>query len=257
MNVLCRTCYFTSNSTMRKTDFMKMINASFPAGGLTCSFQDQQLSEYIQIKYRSAGPLPVKKAVQHVGKQDQSLWVMGPNVHIDSLGNLIDKNNSPYVWIGHLYSGPGVAPQATACNINLPLSVEPLSLMLEGLKQIMQHNYYPSLMVLGACTMAFHYLTIQAKFGNCPIPIIFGLPRTGKTTALRCGLSMMGIAESQFWSGRSKEKYLQLCCDSYLPLGIDDPRSKASISDLCMALFNSAQEGTISRGTNKPMSTAI
>ena len=39
--------------------------------------------------------------------------------------------------------------------------------------------------------------------------------------------------------------------------GIDDPRLKASISDLCMALFNSAQEGTISRGTNKPMSMAI
>ena len=207
MYVLCRTCYFTSNSTMRRTDFMKMINASFPAGRLTCSFQDQQLSEYIQIKHRSTGPLPVT--------------------------------------------------QATACNINLPLSVEPLSLMLEGLKQIMQHNYYSSLMVLGACTMAFHYLTIQAKFGNCPIPIIFGPPGTGKTTALRCGLSMIGIAESRFWSGGSKDKYLQLCCDSYLPLGIDDPHSKASISDLCMALFNFAQEGTIYRGTNKPMSTAI
>ena len=70
--------------------------------------------------------------------------------------------------------------------------------MLECLKQIMQHNYYPSLMVLGACTTAFHYLTVQAKFGNCPIPIIFGPPGTDKTTALRCGLSMMGIAESTF-----------------------------------------------------------
>jgi len=102
-----------------------------------------------------------------------------------------------------------------------------------------------------------HYLTLQAKFGSCPIPIIFGPLGTGKTTALHCGLSMMGITESRFWSGGSKEKYLQLCCDSYLPLGIDDPHSKAAISDLCMALFNSAQEGTISRGTNKPMSTAI
>ena len=61
---------------------MKMINASLPAGGLTCSVQDQQLSEYIQIKYRSTGVLPVKKAVQHVGKQDKNLWVMGPDVYI-------------------------------------------------------------------------------------------------------------------------------------------------------------------------------
>ena len=57
---------------------MKMINASFPAGGLTCSVQDQQLSEYIQIKHQSTGVLPVKKAVQHVGKQDKiyGSWVL-------------------------------------------------------------------------------------------------------------------------------------------------------------------------------------
>ena len=34
---------------------MKMINASFTAGVFTCSLQDQQLEEYIQIKYLSTG----------------------------------------------------------------------------------------------------------------------------------------------------------------------------------------------------------
>ena len=61
----------------------------------------------------------------------------------------------------------------------------------------MQHNYYPSLIELGASKMAFHYLTIQAKFGNSPIPIIFRLPGTGKTTALRSGLLMMGITSKK------------------------------------------------------------
>ena len=42
---------------------------------------------------------------------------MSPDEHIDSSGNLID--NSPYVWICHLYSGSGVAAQATACNMRI------------------------------------------------------------------------------------------------------------------------------------------
>ena len=35
---------------MRQLEFMKMLNDSFPIRGLTCSLQDHQLSEYLQIK---------------------------------------------------------------------------------------------------------------------------------------------------------------------------------------------------------------
>ena len=42
-----------------------------------------------------------------------------------------------------------------------------------------------------------------------------------------------------------------------LPLGIDDPRSKAVISDLVMTLYTKAQEGTMSRGDHKPTSMAV
>ena len=52
---------------MRKNDFMKMINDSFLTGGLTCSFQDQQLSEFVQIKRRMANQIPTKIAVKVVG----------------------------------------------------------------------------------------------------------------------------------------------------------------------------------------------
>ena len=63
---------------MRHVDFMKMINKSFPTGGLTCSFQDHQLSEFIQIKRRTAAPVPTKLAVEDIGPQDEDLWVLGP-----------------------------------------------------------------------------------------------------------------------------------------------------------------------------------
>ena len=45
-------------------------------------------------------------------------------------------------------------------------------------------------------------------------------------------------------SKASYEKYADLCSSSFLPLAIDDPKSKASISDLIIALYNGAKSAT-------------
>ena len=50
---------------MRKDKFMGQINYS--QGALTCSFNDYMLTEYIQNRRRTAGRLPVKRAVERVG----------------------------------------------------------------------------------------------------------------------------------------------------------------------------------------------
>lgn len=86
--------------------------------------------------------------------------------------------------------------------------------------------------------MVMHYQTILQKFLFCPLPIAFGLSGTGKTAALRCGLVICRIHPSRFYSKASLEKYNDLCSDSHLPLRVDDPRSKAAIRDLTMALFS-------------------
>ena len=44
---------------------------------------------------------------------------------------------------------------------------------------------------------------------------------------------------------------------SYLPLGVDDPKSKTTVSDLTVSLFNGAQEGTVSHGSKEPLSMAV
>lgn len=237
---------------------MKMLNDSYPTAGLTCSMQDHQLSEYLQIKKRNAGKLPEKVAVRNVGQQeDRKTWVFSPDCHISSDGTLIDNSTSPYVWISHLYAGPGVAPRDSACNIELPLSKDPLIELMTKLKDVMRHNFVPSLLVLGASAMALHYNTIIQTYMHCPIPVVYGPPATGKTTALRCGLSLLGAYPQRFWSFGTKEKYAALCSESTLPLGIDDPRSQTAISDLVMTLYGAAQEGTMSRGNYKANSLAI
>ncbi len=237
---------------------MEQLNSSIKEGGLTCSFNDFQLSEYIQQKRRKAGRIPVKHAVEKVGPQSDGSWVLSPSVHINTDGELIDADHSKYTWIGHLYHGPGIAPEGTACCVALPLSTEPLMLMLQWLQQNMQHNFIPSLLVVGSFAMALHYKTIVSQFLYCPVPLAFGRSSgTGKTTALQCGLAMLGAHPSRFYSRATYEKYADLCASSYLPLAVDDPKSKTAISDLTVSLFNGAQEGTIVHGAKQPLSMAV
>lgn len=94
--------------------------------GFTCSFNDYQLAEFIQHKRRNSGKLPVKSAVSKVGPQADKTWVLGPTLYFNEDGKVIDAESCQYVWISYLYDGPGVARQATACEISLPLSTKSL-----------------------------------------------------------------------------------------------------------------------------------
>ena len=56
---------------------------------------------------------------------------------------------------------------------------------------------------------------------------------------------MLGCHKSRLFSKASYELYADKCATSYLPLVIDDPKSNNTISDLTVALFNGAEEGTM------------
>ena len=62
---------------MKKEKFMQQLNFSYTEGGLTCSFNDYQLSEFIRHRRRQVGSLPVKKAVEYVGPQSDGTWILG------------------------------------------------------------------------------------------------------------------------------------------------------------------------------------
>lgn len=242
---------------MRKDRFMQQINSSHE-GGLTCSFNDYQLAEFIQILQRRSGALPIKKAVEHVGIQDDGTWIFGPDRFFDGSGRLQDPSESQYAWIGNMYEGPGIAHASAACSIPLPLSVNPLVDLYTWLEINMQHNFVPSMLVMGSCLLAFHYKKMIQTLLFCPIPIVYGANSgTGKTTALMVGLSPTGAYPTRFISEATYQKYTQMCASSYLPLGIDDPKSKTAVSDLVVALFNGAKAATIKHGEKTPTSLAV
>jgi hypothetical protein len=84
---------------MKKERFMQQINFSHKEGGLTCSFNEYQLAEFIQNRRRKSGNLPIKYAVEHVGPQSDGSWVLGPS---DKFGVLQNPDASKYSWIGNL-----------------------------------------------------------------------------------------------------------------------------------------------------------
>lgn len=244
---------------MKKDRFMQQLNHSYgQEGSLTCSFNDYQLCEFIQQKRRAAGKLPKGYAVMKVGQQEDGSWVFGEDIYLHENGTQMDASESKYVWISHLYTGPGIAPQDSSCSIDLPLCTDPLTSLILHMRDMLKHNFYPGLLVMGSSAMALHYQTIISQFFFCPIPLAFGIAcGTGKTTALRCGLSIVGAHPARFYSKESGEKYSEISSQSNLPFAIDDPKSQAAISDLSIALFNGAKATTLKRGDSKPLSMPI
>ena len=92
-------------------------------------------------------------------------------------------------------------------------------------------------MLLGSSVMAQHYSNVKSKFRFYPVPITFGHPGTGKTTAFKCCLAMMGLLPQRLWLSGTKQMFIQILCNGYMLLGIDDPNSQIAISELVMSLF--------------------
>lgn len=205
-------------------------------------------------KKRRDGPLNTKQAVSRVGRQEDGSWVLNESLIVDADGTTVEKEDSPYTWVGHLTSGPGIAKPTDAIEVTLPLDSKALIPLVKSLQSLLQHNFLPGMMVLGACAMSLHYEVTLDRYLNCPVAIAFGQSGTGKTTALRCGLSIVGAYPNRFFSCGTKEKYLELCSES---IGINDPSVQKDVDSLCLDLFNGAKSGSIARGERRSSSTAI
>ena len=105
--------------------------------------------------------------------------------------------------------------------------------------------------------MALHYEAFIRHMKSCPVPIAHGPSGTGKTTALHCGLGLLGADDLRFFRQLSSSKALQLCAVTNLPLGLDDPDTKSNFCNLVMDLYNGARKGTMSSGEIKPRSGMV
>ena len=143
---------------------MKMLN---PTAGLTCSMQDHQLSE---LKKRNAARLPEKLLLANKIGIFGSLDPIAISLVMEFLSTQMRVHMCGYPIFTLDLELHYITVHATLCSKALPS-------LITTLKDVMQHNFIPSLLALGACAIALHYNTVMKNYMNCPIPVICGLVR--------------------------------------------------------------------------------
>ena len=251
---LHRKCYITNDAiNNRRSDFLRVLNASYRVGCLQCSFTDKEVIEFIQNKKRLT-QIPKKYALQVVGKQSRGEWNLGGFFCISSSGTLMDELECENIWISDVHVGSGIPLASEQCKVVPPLSTNTLSPLLETLEARLGHNFYPAILCIASTGMCLHYQQFIQKMRYFPIPVAFGPSGTCKTTALESALSLLG-AQKRVFSKITKEKVYEICCNSGgIPIGIDDPHSQVDIN---IYLYNGKRGGSVGKGETQPNCTAI
>ena len=179
-----------------RSRFLSQLNNSFGSGGMSLAFNEAQFSSFIQfLKQESMGKLAIRKAVAVVGKQSDGVWVLAPDIHINANGDVIPTSLQTHMWMDMIIRdglGSVTAEEVLPC---LPSQFDPdtsvLCTIVKNMRVIMQHNFFPAILMAGGAIMALHYSSV-IQAGGCPIVIANGGCETGKSTAIRLALSLFG-----------------------------------------------------------------
>jgi len=91
--------------------------------------------------------------------------------------------------------------------------------------------------------IGLHYETIMDTLGFCPIPVVCGVNRLGKTKSARAALSLIGNKASFFSS--VKDRFIpRLCARTTLPPVLDDIKKAKQIEDIAVSFYNRGKDGT-------------
>jgi len=149
------------DSLTAKQRFLSDIRSSFGYGGLNCSLSDRDLADFHNFLEKDFDFTERSKlGVQCVGRQMTgeklaNIWVLNPEVHINSQGERVSVDDSEYVWqpIGgpciETAYGKNVSKIDIRSTVQLPLeSTESLSNLLTSLKVVLKHNFIPGIIPL-------------------------------------------------------------------------------------------------------------
>ena len=192
-----RECFFTMESTSYKSKFLAHINNSFGSGGMSLALNEVQFSTFIQfLKQDSVKNLTIRKAVTRIGEQEHDkIWVLGEYVQIDEHGHAISLEDQCYTWLDWSVEQAlgNVSMKEVVPTIHLPLKTAILQRAVELLRIIMKHNFAPSILMVAGALMSLHYSSLILNSTGCPTVVALGPSQSGKSTALRVALSIIGM----------------------------------------------------------------
>ena len=265
MHLIHRECFFTSASTHRRDKFMECINHSFGSGGMTCGLDPNIVPYFIQsLKRQMKDKLPTKIAIIRPGRQEDGSFFLNDHTVIDEDGELIDFCRDTHVWIDKelISDNDKILVSDTLPKIHVPLSVSVLKEIFLQIQACLKHNLIPGLLIIAGAAMAFHYRQIVSTYGGCSIMVATGPPATGKSTAIKVGLSLFGCSNNNVFVKGTNRGFLERSSISSLPYAIEDPsnrkgKSRANyldIEELAVDLYNGSSTTNFNAGILQPMS---
>jgi len=91
--------------------------------------------------------------------------------------------------------------------------------------------------------VGLHYESIMDIMGFCPVPVVCGSNRLGKTKSAKAALSLVGNMAS-FYSS-VKERFIpRLCSRTTLPPVLDDIKKSKLIEEIAVSFYNRGKDGT-------------
>ena len=94
-------------------------------------------------------------------------------------------------------------------------------------------------------------------FGGFPIVLALGATETGKSTAIKAGLSLFGMAKDGFYVEGSNGYFMERSALSCLPYGIDEACTNSKQFDLIVDLHGGAKTANLRRGAFLPLCTPL
>lgn len=204
-----------------------------------------------------------------MGKQTGTdIWVLNREVQVNGIGNWIDLADSNFVW--QPVGGPCIKTSMGKGSIALDLeaeimlllqSVSSLHQLLTTMQEVLKHNFIAGkltctcmdksnhsylciflsgVFLVAAGAMAKHYEALMAKYNACPLPLFFGESETGKSTAVRCALSICGqhnVGHLMKMKSTSATINIERSAMSTVPFALDDPKSTEKFRELLILIF--------------------
>lgn len=195
---------------------MNQLNVSFGSGGMTSALENNTLVEYFQYVQRDfKGQLPIKKGVLGPGFYSD-IYVANQDTFISPSGHLLDIADTHLVWLNRdvVFEQAKLRCSDITPAILHPLNSDVLMDFFHLLKSISKHNLIPTLLIVAGAIQCFHFESVVACFGHCPIPVALGQAETGKSTALQAGLALFGCDEIGMCVKASNSILLERACSS-------------------------------------------
>ena len=248
--------------------FISQLNKSFgQGGGFTCGLNDSDLTRFLQsLKRHPESQIDIAKGSVLIGQQpSSSIWVLNNSLQLTSKGVLPLPGASPYVWTPTIILSTCDKVSLSELVPAVPfspdqLSSEPLSELLDILSHVCKHNFLSAVLLVGGAIMASQYSKVIGLFGGFPIILATGPPETGKSTAIKAALSLVGMNKDGFYVEGSTAYFMERSALSCLPYGIDEACSDSKQFDLLkliIDLHGGAKTANLRRGAFLPRTAPI